>query len=184
MEKVKCPKCEEYNSSNSKYCSFCGFELPKINTQPNNIQEPLAQKTKIDRNKIIGIVAGAVTFFIAFYLTQQLLSPSFDKQLLQISNELNKNCPMMVDQFTRLDNSQVLPNKTLQYNYTLVEIEKSEFNLDTVRKYVEPNIINNVKTNPDMKDLRDNNVKFNYSYRDKNGEFVWKLEITPDMYED
>lgn len=184
MEKVKCPKCEEYNSSNSKYCSFCGFELPKINTQPSNIKESSTQNTKTNYKKIIGIVVGVITFLIAYNLTQQFFTPSLDKQLVQIANELNKNCPMMVDQFTRLDNSHVLPNKTLQYNYTLVEIEKSEFNLDTIRKYVEPNIISNVRTNPDMKYLRANNITFNYNYRDKNGEFVWKLEITPDMYED
>lgn len=183
MEKIKCRKCEEYNASNSKYCSYCGFELPKIKAQSINIKEDSIQKTKIDRNKIIGIVVGAVTFFIAFYFTQELFSPSMDKQLVEMANELNKNCPIMIDQYTRLDNTNAFPNKTFQYNYTLVETEKADFNLDTVRKYVEPNIINNVKSNPDMKDLRDNNVTLNYSYRDKNGEFIWKLEITPDMYQ-
>ena len=183
MQKIKCPKCQEYNSLSARYCSYCGFELPITRTEPSNNKPISISKNKIDNKKIIGIVVGAVTFFIAFYFTQELFSPSMDKQLVEMANELNKNCPIMIDQYTRLDNANAFPNKTFQYNYTLVETEKADFNLDTVRKYVEPNIINNVKSNPDMKDLRDNNVTLNYSYRDKNGEFIWKLEITPDMYQ-
>ena len=184
MEKVKCPKCEEYNAINSKYCSNCGFEIPKTDSESTNLKEPSKANVKTGNKKIIGIVVGTVTFLLAYVLTQQFFSPTFDKQLVQMSNELNKNCPIMVDQFTRLDNTLVLPNKTLQYNYTLVETAKAEFNLDTVRKYVEPDIISNVRTNPDMKFLRDKNVSFNYNYRDKNGEFVWKLAISPDDYKE
>lgn len=183
MEKVKCPKCEEYNSPNSKYCSYCGFEISKTETEAKNIVEHTNPKTNIDKKKIIGIVVGVITFFFIFYFTQQLFSPSFDKQMVKMTSEWNKNCPMMVDQYTRWDNSLALPNKILQYNYTLIDIERSEVNLDTVRKYIEPGIINNIRTNPDLKSFRDNNITFQYNYRDKNGEFVWMLKVTPDKYE-
>lgn len=88
----------------------------------------------------------------------------------------------MVDQNTRLDNVAAFPNNIFQYNYTLVNLEKSEVNIDTVKKYLEPNIINNVKTNPDLKPYRDNKVTMAYNYRDKNGVFVLKIEVTPEMY--
>ena len=60
---------------------------------------------------------------------------------------------------------------------------KAEINLDTVKKYFEPGLINNVKTNPDLKTYRDNKTTMIYSYRDKKGEFVVKFSVTPDMYE-
>ena len=89
----------------------------------------------------------------------------------------------MVDQYTRLDNALALPENIFQYNYTLVNITQSEINLDTVKKYIEPSIINNVKTSPDLKIYRDNKTTMIYNYRDKNGVFVFKLSVTPDMYE-
>ncbi len=53
----------------------------------------------------------------------------------------------------------------------------------TVKKYIEPGIINNVKTSNDLKVYRDNKTTMIYNYRDKNGVFVLKLSVTPDMYE-
>jgi len=88
----------------------------------------------------------------------------------------------MIDQYTRLDNAMALPNNSFQYNYTLINIDKSEVNLDTVKKYIEPNIINNVKTNPDLKIYRENKTTMIYNYRDKNGIFVVRIAVTPEMY--
>lgn len=88
----------------------------------------------------------------------------------------------MVDRDTRLDNAVALPGNILQYNYTLVNLDKSEVNVDTVNKYVVPGIINNVRTNPGLKVYRDNKVTMDYAYKDKNGVFVLKISVTPDMY--
>ena len=90
----------------------------------------------------------------------------------------------MVDRDTRLDNAVALPGNILQYNYTLINLDKSEVNVDTVNKYVAPGIINNVRTNPELKVYRDNKVTMDYAYRDKNGVFVLKISVTPDMYAD
>jgi len=89
----------------------------------------------------------------------------------------------MVDQETRLDNAIALPENSLQYNYTLVNIESTEVNPDTVKKYIEPGIINLVKSSPDMKIYRDNKTTIIYNYRDKNGVFILKLVVTPEMYQ-
>lgn len=119
-----------------------------------------------------------------FFITQFFINPSvdIDKELVKVSSEINKNCPIVIDQYLILDNTSAYPNKTLQYNYSLVNIEKSEVNLDTVKKYVFGGILENVKNNPDMKTLKDNNVTFNYYYKDKNGKFVTKHIVTPEMY--
>jgi hypothetical protein len=75
-----------------------------------------------------------------------------------------------------------MPNNIVQYNYTLVNLDKYEVNIDTVIKYIKPGLINNVKTNPDLKAYRDNKVTMAYNYKDKNGVFVLKINVTPDLY--
>jgi hypothetical protein len=135
------------------------------------------------KKKIIVTIAGIVAFGLTYFGAQQLFkAPSFDKAMMEAASELNKTCPIMVDQDTRLDNALALPDNIFQYNYTLVNLEKSEVNVDTVKKYVEPGLINNVKTNPDLKVYRDNKVTMAYNYRDKNGVFVLKINVTPDLY--
>ena len=139
---------------------------------------------KNKRKKTIGIIVGMVAFGLAYFGVQQIFfkAPTFDKAMMQAASELNKTCPIMVDQDTRLDNAVALPDNIFQYNYTLVNLDKSEVNLDTVKKYIEPGLINTVKTNPDLKLYRDNKVTMAYNYRDKSGVFVLKISVTPDLY--
>jgi hypothetical protein len=136
------------------------------------------------RKKTIGTIVGIVAFGLVYFGVQQIFfkAPTFDKAMIQAASELNKSCPIMVDQHTRLDNAAVMPNNVFQYNYTLVNLDKSEVNIDTLKKYVEPGLINNVKTHPDLQVYRDNKVTMAYNYRDKNGVFVLRINVTPDLY--
>jgi hypothetical protein len=136
------------------------------------------------KGKIIGAIVGIVIFGLTYFAVQQIFfkPASFNNAMMEAASELNKSCPIMVDQDTRLDNAIALPDNVFQYNYTLVNLNKSEVNIDTVKKYVEPGLINNVKTNPDLKMYRDNKITMAYNYRDKNGVFVLKISVTPDKY--
>lgn len=179
-----CSNCETENDVNAKYCSACGYKLPIIE-KPNNSTETEPKKTikpkrKFDLKTFLGFVVG---FIIMFFVTQSLFKPSIDKQLADFANEFNKNCPMNIDQYTTLKNVVALPNKTIQYNYILVGITKAEVKLDTVKKYVFPQVLQNAKTNPGMKLFRENRVTLNYSYSDQNGEFVTEYIVKPEMYE-
>lgn len=89
---------------------------------------------------------------------------------------------MVIDSDTRLDNTIVLSQNTLQYNYTWVNMEKRTTDIDYIEKNFAPIVIENVKTNPGLKMFRDRNVTLSYYYKDKNGKFVYLLKITPKMY--
>lgn len=88
----------------------------------------------------------------------------------------------MVDEETRLNNVVAMPNNIFQYNYTLVNYEKSEVDVEEFKSYITPNLVNNVKTNPDMKAYRDNDVTLAYNYKDKNGIYILKINVGPDLY--
>ena len=99
-----------------------------------------------------------------------------------IANEMNKSCPMMVDEETRLD-KVTLPSKTVfQYNYTLINYEKTEIDTVKIKSNLELNIIQLIKTNPQMEYQRQNKVTMNYIYNDKNGDYLMSIIITPELY--
>lgn len=188
MQKVTCTTCGSENKSTHKYCFNCGYELPKVvveEVHDNTIEQ--LHKRKKKRNLIIGLV---VAFTVISLVTatifgmQNIIKPFFTGKVMETAvKEVNKNCPMMVDQYTRLDSASVISENSMQYNYTLIDTELADVNQDTVKKYVFPEIINNVKSSPDLKVFRDLKTTFIYSYRDKNGLAILKFPVTPEMYQ-
>ena len=186
---MKVNYCANFNSENSfdsKYCSTCGHELPKIEPENLKVNELIHKNNSSDKKKKLAeILVGIIAFVIAYFGTQQIFfkAPSFDKTLMNIASEMNKTCPIMVDSETRLDNTIALPDKVIQYNYTLINLVKDSVNIDNAKNVLKPNILNVVKNNPQMKTLRDYKTTFNYYYKDKNGLFLLLISVTPDEYE-
>ena len=134
------------------------------------------------KGTIVGIGVGAIFFALFFYGVQQFFKPDLESELREVALELNKQSPMEIDQYVRLDSAASKGETNLVYYYTLFDMERSEVNLDTVNKYLRPGIIDNVKINPDLKVFRDNNITLDYRYFDKEGEFVTEISVTPELY--
>ena len=133
---------------------------------------------KLSRTNIIGLII-AVILVPSYGLVQKyIFSPPIDTQLKTIASEINKMYPIMVDDQTRLDSVLALPGKTLQYNYTFVEMETATVDSADLKVYMEPIILEHVKKDPQMKRFRDNKVTLNYLYGDKNGEYIALIRIT------
>ena len=196
MDKVICNHCKTENISKAKYCIECGFELPKIIKEVvPEVQTTVKPKKKRKYVSLLVIISLIViTLSVLGYLTYQKLVENkvFEtienvintaKNPLQlIANEMNKSCPMMVDEETRLD-KVTLPSKTVfQYNYTLINYEKTEIDTVKIKSSLEQNIIRLTKTNPQMQYQRENNVTMNYIYNDKNGDYLMSIIITPELY--
>lgn len=137
-------------------------------------------------NKNLKIVIILVIFGLSSVLAKQLFfnDPAFKKVMLEAASELNQSCPMMVDEETRLDNANVMGDDTFQYNYTLVNLEHSSVNISEMENFLEPMIVNLVRTNPDLEIYRENNITMAYNYKDRNGQFLLRILVTPDKYID
>lgn len=134
----------------------------------------------MNKSKLIGAIVGIVAAVLVSTFVKSLFKNNevnFDKTLMQVSNQLNESCPFMVDKDTRLDNSLGGPGKNFNYFYTLINISKSDIDPKEFDNLMRPNIIKFLKTSPDMKTFRDNNINMHYSYKDKNGEFFYKISI-------
>lgn len=131
---------------------------------------------------LVGFGVGAIFFALFFYLAQQFFKPDLEAELREVAMELNKQTPMQIDPFTRLDSAASKGKSNIMYYSTIIDMEKSEVNIDTINKYVRPGLIANVKNSPDLKSFRDNNITLDYKYYDKNREFVTEISVTPELY--
>jgi len=185
MEKIQCNKCGADNLTSSKYCSNCGYELPKtvIDEAPQAVK-PVKTKKKLTKEQLIGLfVSAIVAAIVSTFVSNMFFSkPTIDKVLVETANTMNKTLPVMIDADTRIDNVMAFPNKIFMYNYTLVNYEKETFDTIAAKNYLEPRVLNTIKTSPEMKYQRDNNVTLQYRYSDKSGNYLFSFKITPEQY--
>src|SRR5437868_158437 len=137
--------------------------------------------SEAEENKIVNparkyrLSLGVILFFIAGILIFQRFSFSkddFTKVMNATSAELNKTCPKMEDADTRLDNTEVLPDKVFQYNYTLMNFTGDSLDVEMLYASFEPAMVNNARENPDLELFRKNHVTFIYHFRDQAGKFI------------
>lgn len=184
MEKIKCTHCQEDNTPNAKYCMHCGYELTKSQNEVLTPSDENKTNNKMPAKRWFAIAVGVVAFITMYFLAQSIFQSvfSFDKAMMKAASEINEICPMMVDADTRLDNAVAMPNNSFQYNYTLVNLLGSDINIEEFRTYMLPQLINNIKTNPDLSAFRKNRVTMIYAYKDKLGEHVTRFAISPEEY--
>jgi len=186
MGKINCTTCGTENPENYKYCFNCGYELPQIATENpvNTVLQPTTGKSQMGK-KVLTVMVSAVAFALSYFAVQQIFfsTPSLDKAMMKVASEINETCPVMIDAETRLDNAIALPQNVFQYNYTLVNIEKDAVDTVEMRSTLEPSITNVVKTNPQMKFMRDNKITINYYYKDRKDRYILLISITPNQYE-
>lgn len=112
---------------------------------------------------------------------------SREKQLERAAEELNKKCPIVVDEETRLDDAIPGPGDVFTYEYTLVKIAKEggwlrhEGELtplapETLRARLEPVVTK--KAHEKETPLRDH-VALVYRYADKHGQPLFEIRVDP-----
>jgi len=126
------------------------------------------------------IIAGIIIYQLIIHLV--LKPPTIESQLMKESAELNKNCPLMIDNNTRLDNTIGGPGKFFVYNYTLIHHTAAELNIVELKQNMVPVLTNTIKTSEDMQIFRREKVTLKYNYRDKQGVFLFSITISPDEY--
>ncbi len=127
-----------------------------------------------------GIVVGvSVSVILNHYL---FASPSFYEVMVEAAEEVNKDCPVMLDQETRLDSASVPSENTFMYNYTLVNWVKDSIDVNAFNDTMQPIILESVKTNREMQIYREHKTTMAYSYYDMNGSFLTEIAVTADQY--
>jgi hypothetical protein len=122
-------------------------------------------------------------FFVACLLMAGCGQPEpVGPPLEEVVAEIQRKCPQMIDSETRLEAVGIKNNTDIIYQYTLVNLLVE--NVDTVefRRALWPGILALIKTTPALKPLREQGIRFEYYYQDKNHNFIYTFKITPTDY--
>jgi len=130
--------------------------------------------------KIIKIVAVIALASVGQYYYSKY--KSVGSELTALVNNYNKACPMMISNDIRMESVNALPHNTVQYDFTLVRVQKESIDVKALKKSVETEILSDSKTNPSLEAFRDNSSTVIYNYKDGNEKELFKITLTPDMY--
>lgn len=144
------------------------------------------KKTKRKQNILLLAVIGiavALAVFFQFHLSES--KGEVKVEVTELVAKYNKNCPLKIQEGIRLD-SVSLPNvtdeKDVQYNLTLLNVEKETAEIDVIKTEIEKSLISTAKANPGLQVFRDNDYTLIYSYKDKKNVFLFDVKILPDQY--
>jgi len=104
---------------------------------------------------------------------------SIRSQLAFVEKKLNEQCPVMVDEVTRLESVQAGGKDSLIFNYTLLTMQKSDFPDGEFEGRMRGIIVDAYNSAPDMKLYRDGYVTVINRYRDKSGTLVAEISVGP-----
>jgi len=130
--------------------------------------------------KIIKIVAVIALASVGQYYYSKY--KSVGSELTVMVNNYNIACPMMISNDIRMESVNTLPHNTVQYDFTLVRVQKEKTDVKALKKSVETEILSDSKTNPSLEAFRDNSSTVIYNYKDGNEKELFKITLTPDMY--
>lgn len=108
--------------------------------------------------------------------------PNVVDNLPSVVQTINEKCPKMIDSETRIDAVELRAVDTLVYYFTLVNFQRDKIDTAQFNRAMWPGIISNIKISPEMKSLRQAEVKFIYSYQDKEAKPICQFRILPVHY--
>ncbi|WP_426483692.1 hypothetical protein [Flavobacterium sp. 2] len=128
---------------------------------------------------VIGIAVVLAVFF-QFYLSES--KDEVDSEIVELVAKYNKNCPLNIQEGIRLDSVSLHEKQVVQYNLTLINVEKTTAETDVIKTEIEKSFLSTAKANPGLQVFRDNDYTLIYSYSDKKKVFLFTVKILPDQY--
>lgn len=94
---------------------------------------------------------------------------------------VNQQCPMVLDQYSALDKCTVDADKTITFNY-IVDFSKLGITVQQLEERMKTMFILNIKTVSELKELRENNVIFQYRFKNIDKSDICTFTLSPEEY--
>ncbi len=107
---------------------------------------------------------------------------SYEEVLRQNAKEMNRKCPLIVQEGVRLDSTSAGPGKRFTYNYTLITQSRDSIDAKSMGNRLRPNLTNNLRTSKSLEILRKNKPDVNYRFFDRKGRLVLTILIRAEDY--
>ena len=123
-----------------------------------------------------------VYFILGLFFSHCSTPEAIDNKALKVVSQFNDKCPMMIDAETRMDGIEIKASNTISYKYTLINLIAEKVDTAKFNEALRPGIIETIKTNAQLAELRRINSSFEYYYKDRENKFIYSFVIKPSDY--
>ena len=125
-----------------------------------------------------------ISMFIVLLFSHCTNPEPIDNKALKVVTQFNSQCPVMIDAETRMDGIEIKNTNTIVYRYTLINLYVEKVDTAKFNAALRPGIINTIKTNKELDELKRIQCSFEYYYKDRENKFIYAFLITPKDYND
>lgn len=139
---------------------------------------------RFKRNRVLAqVFVGIFILMFVFLVYHKLyVKPEVvDIQLQKIAELENEECPYLVGDITRLDSVIAVSGDMIRRYYT-VNVVKDTLNVPANYERMTMRIMKMVKLRPQFEYLREKGTSFSFVYSDVNGESIFDIQVTPQVY--
>ncbi|MBE8727252.1 hypothetical protein [Flavobacterium hungaricum] len=127
----------------------------------------------------VGIAIVLVVLF-QFYLSHD--AKETNTEINELVEKYNKNCPLRIQEGIQLDSVSLPKERRVQYNLTLLNVEKETAEVEIVQEEIRKSLISTAKANPGLQIFREKDFILIYHYNDKKKAFLFDIEVFPYQY--
>ena len=124
---------------------------------------------------IILSVLGAVIIAVVLYFLLRKSQRMTQEDLLELSEDMNKECPKMVAENVRLDSTSIESGKRMVYTYTMLKVDPNALNEENLNN-MKQTLLQNYKTAKDFAIFRKNHVGVIFVYNDVDGKELLNMD--------
>ncbi|MBF4517364.1 hypothetical protein IRZ71_13455 [Flavobacterium sp. ANB] len=140
------------------------------------------QQPSKKKRLIVLVISGIIALSASLILYYSPKDPNLNIEITELVAKYNENCPLLIQPGIRLDSVSLPKKQVVQYNLTLVNVEKETAEIGTIKENIEQSLISTAKANPGIKTFRDNNFTLIYHYSDVKKVYLFEVTIVPDQY--
>ena len=118
---------------------------------------------------IILSVLGAVILGVVIYFLLRKSQRITQEDLLELSEDMTKECPKIVAENVRLDRVGAGQDMSMIYTYTMLKVAPNALNEENLNN-MKTQLLNHYMTSKDFALFRKNHVAVNFAYNDFEGK--------------
>lgn len=149
-------------------------------------------KKKNNVLKVLGTICAAIGLLIVMAFAGEIgkimgrstvknyeqgkLDATIEETLMEASQQINKQLPMMVDSETRLDTT-ICAGKHVLYKYTMIGLSAKDLDIISFNDEIKTMLVKNQCSNENMVKMLKFGVQYSYMYQDRDGNLITTINI-------
>lgn len=123
------------------------------------------------------IVLAVVIIAVVLYFLLRKPDRMTQEELVELCEEMTKDCPKIVAENVRLDRVSAGQDKSMTYTYTMLKVDPNVLNEENLNNMKEQ-LLKHYKTSKDFVIFRKKHVGITFIYNDAEGKELLSVECT------